>query len=193
MTQRPILNKHLHHETFRSYYYLKEELLSFCKEHKLPTSGSKIELTNRIAYYLETGNIQPSIKKGIVKAKQQSDIDETTLIEDHFVCSQKHREFFESRIGKGFSFPVAFQTWLKQNTGKTYQDAILAYYQIREEKKTKKTVIDRQFEYNTYIRDFFEHNKGLSLQDAITCWKHKKQLPGHNRYEQGDLNILHKT
>ena len=37
-------------------------------------------------------------------------------------------------------------------------------------------MIDRQFEYNTYIRDFFEDNKGMSLDQAITCWKFKKSL-----------------
>ena len=59
-----------------------------------------------------------------------------------------------------------------------------------EEKKQGKTVIDKQFEYNTYIRDFFDENKGKSLDDAIICWKHKKSLPGHNRYEQSDLIAL---
>ena len=52
------------------------------------------------------------------------------------------------------------------------------------------TAIDRQFEYNTYIRDFYAENTGKSLEDAIKCWKYKKSLPGHNRYEKSDLNIL---
>ena len=46
-------------------------------------------------------------------------------------------------------------------------EAITAYYQILKEKKKGKTTIDRQFEYNTYIRDFFADNKGKSLEDAI--------------------------
>lgn len=48
----------------------------------------------------------------------------------------------------------------------------------------------KQFEYNTYIRDFFEDNQGRSLEEAITCWKYKKSLQGHNRYEQSDLVAL---
>ena len=51
---------------------------------------------------------------------------------------------------------------------------INTYYQILEEKKKGKTTIDKQFEYNTYIRDFFENNQGRSLEEAITCWKYKK-------------------
>ena len=85
---------------------------------------------------------------------------------------------------------MAFQKWLKSNAGKTYKEAITAYYHILEEKKMGKTNIDKQFEYNTYTRDFFADNKGKSLTEAIKCWKYKKQLQGHNRYERSDLVAL---
>ena len=61
---------------------------------------------------------------------------------------------------------------------------------IRFWKKKGKTTIDKQFEYNTYIRDFFEDNQGRSLDEAIICWKYKKSLQGHNRYEKSDLVAL---
>ena len=63
---------------------------------------------------------------------------------------------------------------------------------IRFYKKIKKgkTTIDKQFEYNTYIRDFFEDNQGRGLEEAIICWKYKKSLQGHNRYEKSDLAAL---
>lgn len=102
----------------------------------------------------------------------------------------KAQSVFKEHIGNGFSFNVAFQKWLKSNTGKTYADAITAYYRILEEKKNGKTKIDKQFEYNTYIRDFFADNRGKSLEDAIKCRKYKKQLQGHNRYEKSDLSVL---
>lgn len=117
-------------------------------------------------------------------------ICEDTKIERDFVCSEKHREFFKKHIGKSFSFNVAFQKWLKVNGDKTYRQAIDAYYEILEQKKKGKTVIDKQFEYNTYIRDFFADNRGKSLDDAIKCWKYKKRLPGHNRYEKTDLAAI---
>ena len=79
---------------------------------------------------------------------------------------------------------------MKNNGGKTYKDALVDYNEIMENKKNKKTTIDRQFEYNTYIRDFFEKNHNLSLEDAIKCWKYKKSLSGHNQYEKADLIAL---
>lgn len=191
MIDRPILDKNLDSKTFREFYYLKEELVDFCRKYGLPTSGGKLEITERIAHFLDTGEIF-SAKRVQKKAQTITDITEETPIESDFVCSEKHRKFFKEHIGNSFSFNVAFQKWLKSNSGKTYADAIDAYYQILEDKKKGKTKIDKQFEYNTYIRDFFADNQGISLDEAIKCWKYKKQLQGHNRYEKTDLVALEK-
>jgi len=189
MADRPDVGSNLNGNIFRSFYYLKEELVSFCKASGLPSFGGKIEITDRIAYYLDTGDILPVSSSQKIKVSIDT-ISENSEIETGFVCSQKHRAFFAEKIGKSFSFNVAFQKWLKENAGKTYSQGIDAYYQILLEKKTCKTTIDKQFEYNTYIRDFFEDNKGSSLDDGIKCWKHKKGLQGHNRYERIDLIVL---
>lgn len=187
--ERPKLSRGLDSNTFRSFYYLKDELVSFCRDNGIPSSGGKVELTERIAYFLDTGEVieQKTVNH---KARQITNISRTSLIESDFVCTEIHRAFFREEIGKSFSFNVAFQKWLKSNSGKTYEDAIEAYYRILEEKKTTKTTIDKQFEYNTYIRDFFADNKGKALEDAIRCWKYKKSLMGHNRYEKSDLVAL---
>jgi dTDP-glucose pyrophosphorylase len=189
MSVRPDLDGQLNGSTFRSFYYLKEELVDYCRANGLPSSGGKIELTNRIAHFLDTGKILATTTK--TKGTMMIGvITEDTRIEQDFVCSEKHRAFFQDKIGKTFSFQVAFQKWLKSNTGKTYKEAITAYHQILEDKKKGKTTIDKQFEYNTYIRDFFADNSGKALDEAIKCWKYKKSLQGHNRYEKVDLIAL---
>lgn len=184
--EKPVLDKKLDSKRFRDFYYLKEELVDFCRKNNLPVGGGKVELTDRIAYFLDTGEIRPAsaVKK---KAAVVSNIDEDTKIEADFVCSERHRAFFKEHIGSSFSFRVAFQKWLKSNAGKTYKEAISAYNQILADQKKGRTKIDKQFEYNTYIRDFFADNRGKTLEDAIRCWKYKKQLQGHNRYERSDL------
>lgn len=189
MDNKPELNKGLDGNTFRSFYYLKEELVQFCRENHLPVSGGKLELTERIACFLDTGKVLQG-SAGRKKTANIGEITENTKIEAGIVCSEKHRAFFKEKIGKGFSFNVLFQKWLKSNAGKTYGEAIEAYYQILEDKKKGKTTIDRQFEYNTYIRDFFADNQGRSLEEAIICWNYKKSLQGHNRYERSDLMAL---
>ena len=190
MNERPELNRELDGTTFRNFYYLKQELVDFCRENALPVSGGKIELTDRIACFLDTGKVLPSRAAGRKATGKATQITDDTIIEENLTCSETHRAFFILRIGKGFYFNVPFQKWLKANAGKTYREAVESYYQILEEKRNGKKEIAAQFEYNTYIRDFFTENHGRSLEDAIACWKYKKSLPGHNRYEQSDLIAL---
>jgi len=189
MDARPELDRRLDEKTFQNYYYLKEELVRFCRREGLQTTGGKDVLTERISNYLETGERLTSKTRPGMSA-DAGEITEHSLIENGFVCSEKRRAFFEEKIGKGFSFNVVFLKWLRSNAGKSYGDAILEYHLIIEEKKKGKTVIDKRFRYNRYIRDFFADNKGRSLADAIECWKYKKGLPGRNEYERGDLAAL---
>lgn len=183
------LNANLDSKTFQEYYYLKSELIDFCRQNNLQTTGGKLELTERIVHFLDTGE-RSYAKHATKKVQSIGELTLDTLIEPDFVCSEKHRAFYKNQIGPNFSFNVAFQKWLKNNAGKTYADSINAYRQILEDKKKNKPTIDKQFEYNTYIRDFFANNKDKTLKQAIKCWKHKKNQKGHNKYEKTDLEIL---
>lgn len=189
MSDRPNLDKKLNIENFQKNYYLKEELVSFCRENGLPTTGSKAELTHRIIYYLDKKECitRPLIRK---KRPTSSQITLDMKIGENFVCSEKHRQFYKEQIGHSFSFSVLFQRWLKVHPDQTYQQSIDAYFQILEEKKNRKFEIDPQFEYNTYIRDFFADNRDKTLEQAILCWKYKKNLAGSHRYAPEDLSVL---
>lgn len=190
MITRPTLSKNLNADVFLTYYYLKNELVQFCKDNGLPTSDGKQELTKRIAHFLKTGEALPPLsKKKIQSTNTPLNISLDSIIEAHFVCSEIHRSFFKRVIGTKFTFNVAFQKYLKSHAGHTYHDAVNAWYRIQEEKKQNKGLskIDSQFEYNTYIRDFFKDNSSKTLGDGIKCWKYKKGLPGHNKYEKEDV------
>ena len=182
------LTKDLAPEDFKDYYFLKEELKEFCRQEGLRVSGNKGDLEKRIIHYLSTGK---SLNEEPVKYNSSQNLSEIRLdskIGENFKCSEDKREFFQKEIGNGFKFKVKFQKWLKENPDKTYQDAINAYFELQNSKE--KTEIGKQFQYNQYIRDFFEDNGGKSLDDAIMCWKYKKSLKGHNRYEKSDLKVL---
>ena len=186
MSERPKLDKNLSGAAFRAWYWLKDELVEFLRENGLPVTGGKTELTDRIADFLDTGNVNASKRTRRTLKKSSGDITPDTVIEENFVCSEKHRAFFKTQLGESFTFNVKFQKWLKSNAGKTYRDAVEAYKEIKKDKGGRKT-IDSQFEYNTYIRDFFEHNPGHPLEEAIRCWKYKKSQPGSHKYEDSDL------
>lgn len=196
MNERPILSTELEYDKFLNYYYLKEELVAFCRANGLSTTGGKQDITKRIEHFLKTGEklIGAKIERKNVTTTL-SEISLGSTIEENFVCSERHRVFFKSVIGDNFSFNVTFQKYLKNNAGKTYSEAVKEWYTIQEDKKKNrgKSQIDSQFEYNTYIRDFFKDNIDKTLKEAIKCWKYKKSLEGHNRYERQDLGAIEES
>ena len=106
--ERPILNTQLDSKTFKEFYYLKEELVNFCRENNLPTSGGKIELTERIAYFLDTGKVLPPTKTKR-KASNITVITKDTEIENNFVWMiplssriEKYKKIVENKkkVGK---------------------------------------------------------------------------------------------
>ncbi|GGE55618.1 DUF6434 domain-containing protein [Priestia taiwanensis] len=183
---RPALTKEIHIEDFRAYYWLKEELQSFCRQHGMSASGSKGDITERIDVFLRTGEIQKPVRKRVSKPTENVVLTLHTVITEHHRCSQHVRAFFKEVIGPKFHFSTYIQTYFKQNVGKTYQDVVNAWHEEEKRKKDPmyKKEISSQFEYNQFTRDFFADpaNNGKSRQDAIDAWKEVKNKRGSRRY-----------
>ncbi|WHX64633.1 SAP domain-containing protein [Peribacillus frigoritolerans] len=60
---RPNLSKDISIESFKDFYWLKEELQTFCRENGISSTGSKIEISDRIETFLRTGGIKNPIRK----------------------------------------------------------------------------------------------------------------------------------
>jgi hypothetical protein len=184
---RPNLTKDISVERFKDFYWLKEELQSFCRENGLSASGSKIEISDRIELFLRTGEIKIPIRKSKVNKNMEPQVDlslDTVITENHR-CSQNVRAFFNSVIPK-FHFSTYIQNYFKNNVGKTYRDVVDAWYEEEERRKdpSYNKNIAPQFEYNQFTRDFFADpkNRGKSREEAIEAWNKIKKLPGSNKY-----------
>ncbi len=175
-------------DDFRNFYWLKEELQTFCRGNEISASGSKIEISDRIAVFLETGKIQKPMRKRNTSTKKVKleDLSLNTVITENHRCSQVVRAFFKSVIPK-FHFSTYIQNYFKENVGKTYQDVVDAWYEEEERKADPyyKRKIGSQFEYNQFTRDYFADpkNKGKKREDAIKAWNEIKVLPGSNKYK----------
>lgn len=134
---RPPLTKSTSLEDFQNYYWLKTELQTFCREHDLPASGSKIEITERISHYLTTGKILKNCSHQKVSKASLSykDLSLQTIITENHRCSEDVRAFFKEKIGANFRFTVALQKFFKENIGKTYEDTMTFWYEENERKK----------------------------------------------------------
>ncbi|MBS2969511.1 SAP domain-containing protein [Metabacillus sp. KIGAM252] len=175
-------------QEFKDYYWLKEELQSFCRKHGLSPSGSKSELSSRIELFLQTGEILKPLRSPR-KRESHSQLSLETVITENHRCSQEARVFFKTVIGPKFHFSTYIQNYFKTHAGYTYRDAVYAWHEEEERKKESsyKTAIAPQFEYNQFTRDFFADpaNKGKTRKEAIDAWNTVKNLPGSNRYKNG--------
>lgn len=174
--------------TFNNTYWLKEELVAFCKAHNLSSHGGKLEITKRIETFLRTGKVEVN-KKTTNKSNKYSDDSHLTLdtvIRQNHRCSQKVRAFFKSVIGPRFYFSTFIQDYFRNNVGKLYRDVVSAWnaHEFVLINKNFKKDIPPQFKYNTYIRDFYldSKNKGKSRGEAITSWNKRKSIPGDHKY-----------
>lgn len=182
---------------FKRWYWLKEELVDICKRSNLPYSGGKFELQDRIAYALDNhGRLLPksSIKKTSKFDWAKANLTLETIITDNVAFGPNFRRFMKSHIGKKFSCHSDFMDWVKENTGKTLQDAIDQWETFEDRKNDpnfKREIADHNM-YNQYTRDFMEDNPGMTIRDAKKYWLLKRQLPtetGFVRYDPKDLNL----
>ena len=195
--QKPKLNKNISLKDFKDYYWLKEELIAFCREVGINRSGGKIEIATRIEKYLESGEIITRTEAKKPKGTSTFDwgkekLELNTIITDSYRNSTNVRKFFIDAIGNHFKFNTEFMDWMKNNHGKTLADAVEQWKKIGSLKSSKdyQTTIAPQFEYNTYIRDFLADNPKLSTKDAMFCWKTKRDMPGTKKYEKNDLEFI---
>ncbi|PKG22854.1 cytoplasmic protein [Niallia nealsonii] len=173
-------------QNFQHYYWLKEDLQTFCHANGISASGSKIEISKRISIFLETGVIQKPIRTTTSKSKIiAADLTLDTVITQHHRCSQTVRAFLKLII-PNFHFSTYIQNYFKDNVGKTYRDVANAWHKEEQRKKdpSYKKDIAPQFEYNQFIRDYFADPKNCekSREDAIKTWNKIKILPSSNKY-----------
>jgi len=193
--KRPLLNKETSIDDFEGFYWLRAELISFCRSHGLSSSGGKVELAQRISQFISTGQ---KLKPDKTKNKKQEfdwhkdELTLNTLITDYYRNTQNVRKFFLNQIGPHFRFNTIFMEWIRNNSGKNLRNAIDEWFRIETMKKDPgfKTEIAPQFQYNAYMRAFLEDNPGKTSQDAIHFWKLKRKLKGPKVYDRSDLLLI---
>lgn len=189
--ERPILDKKIRIKDFKDFYWLKVELVEFCRKIGISSSGGKIEISNRISEYLKTGKVtKKTTSKKPKLPKPTQPITENTIIGIEYRTYKEKTEFLKSEIGNQFHFTIHLLDYFKENTGKkAYRDLIKEWYKERELRKDPNYVkeIEPQFEYNIFIRDFTKDNPNKTRNDAIKYWKIKKSKPGNNKYSRNDL------
>lgn len=194
MDTRPILSKAISLEDFQKFYWLKEELLTFCRQEGLSTQGGKLEIAARIEHFLTTGQEKKAAKRSKPKSTfdwSREALSDKTVITDNYKNTENVRAYFKQCIGPQFKFNVEFMNWMKANLGKTLGEAVSQYKTIRSNAvNNHEKVISPQFEYNTYLRDFLKDNPECDRKLGIQLWNIKRKLRGSNVYSSDDFDLL---
>jgi len=171
----PLLHRDCSVEHFRRAYWLKRDLLEFCRRERLSPAGGKLDLTERIARYLESGRREESPKPSPPQrqGKIAGPLLLTTIIPEGCRCSQDVRAFFEQELGAGFHFNQVMREYLWNNPGRTLGDAAQAWRAAREQRTIKREIAP-QFEYNRFTRAFYEAHPGVSRAEVIEAWKRER-------------------
>ncbi len=190
---KPILDKDILLEDFKDFYWLKKELVHFCRTIGISSTGGKIEITNRIIEYLETGKItKPKTTRQKKLPKPTQPLTLETIIGVDYRTYKEKKEFLQSIIGEQFHFTIHLLDFFKQNAGKkTYGDIVAEWHKEQKLKSDPNFVKDiaPQFEYNRYMRAFLQDNPNLSSKDAMKFWKLKRAQRGSNEYDKKDLEL----
>ncbi|MBN7814579.1 DUF6434 domain-containing protein [Algoriphagus pacificus] len=185
-------------EEFNKWYWLKEEMVAICKSSGLPSTGRKFDLRDRIMHALDNnGELKAEPKKQNPRSKfnwAKADLSLETKITDNVSFGPNFRTFMKSQIGNSFSCTSDFMDWVKENEGKTLENAIQKYHQLEKRKEDpnfERKIADNNM-FNQYTRDFLKDNPEKNIDSVRKYWMLKKQLPtkdGFVRYEKSDLNL----
>jgi Domain of unknown function (DUF6434)/SAP domain-containing new25 len=175
----------------KKWYWLKAELVEFCKVKSISYTGGKFVILERIADTLDgKSNESKSVKGKSTFNWAKEHLTINTIITDSYTNGQNARQFFKEHCGGKFRFSIAFMSWMKANVGKTLKDAVAEWKSSENFNKVNKSKIPLHNQYNQYIRDFFADNPGKTMEEARRFWNLKKQLPiGRHQYERSDLEL----
>ena len=167
--KRPTLNASITVDEFAAWYWLKEELVFFCRLHSISTVGLKRELEDRIRAHLSGGlpRVKQHQRKRVGAMPKEFTLE--SVIGEGWRCGPSLGRFFKSVLGSGFHFNAEMRNFIHTEAGKTLQDAAICY-QHSLRKGRKKPAIPEQLEYNRHFREYFQQNPGATRQEAIAEW-----------------------
>ncbi len=192
--ERPAIESIQTGEELQKWYWLKAELIAFAKVRGISYTGSKFRILERLA-----GNLDGTVSEAKKETKPASKFNWATAaltpetpITDSYKNGENTRAFFRKHCGEKFAFSIAFMAWMKENVGRTLQDAVEEWNRMQQLQTSKgfESHIPAGNQYNQYLRDFFADNPYRTMQEARHFWGLKRALPlGRHVYERGDLQL----
>lgn len=171
---RPDLTADLAPAEFLAWYWLKEEMVQFCRANGLPTAGSKPELESRIEAFLAGQPLAKRTSPARPATKMPSTFRPEMRIEPGWRCNPALGAYFRSTLGNGFRFNKPMRDFIHTQCGKALLEAEHCYLASIRPGAVRPPIL-RQLEYNQHLRDFYAAHPGATRKDAIEAWWQKRR------------------
>ena len=182
LPERPALSSALGADEFRRWYWLKEELQAFARAQRIPASGSKEQLAERVAAYLSGRPLPAPAAKPRSRIGRQRLVPPLTIhtvIPAGHPCSQVLREFFVNALGPGFRFDAPMREFFAANDGTATLAAALDHWHATRTAAARP--IGPQFELNRFSRDWHAAHPGGTRDQMLSAWKLHRSRPVDQR------------
>ncbi len=199
---RPSFEKIKTVSEFESHYWYREELKLICKNIKIPSSGAKADLEERLKLYIKFGrekflktlqdvSIPTAVRR---KAHKPNKIGLTSkIIPEGIRFDSQFREFcrIHFKLNK-FSFTKSMAEAVRDaeksgNLNLTVQDLLEIYKNPPKEERPD----DRVLRWNRFVKDFHKDSKTKFLKNKLNVaaflWKKIRDRPGNKKFQSSLL------
>jgi hypothetical protein len=165
---RPMLSTQLSPEEFASWYWLKQELVDFCRCEHIVSSGLKRDIEVRIKNYLAGAQLIPEDRPRRRSGRMPAEFTLNTVIGSGWRCGPALGRFLKGVLGNGFRFNAEMREFIHRGEGKTLPDAAICYVRSIGPDREKRQI--PQLEYNRHFREYFKEHPEASREEAILAW-----------------------
>lgn len=185
----PPLTSDLKPDVFRQHYYDKQELMDFCRDKGISTSGLKEDLNKRIETYLRTGRkivVKPAPRSSIPDSQGGLRLEKRVV---NYKSDPQTRAFFERHTPGFTGFSALVQKQIKQRLADgevfTYADAIEMHKQFMRDKQSGRitTVAHDSCQYNQFFIDY-KADERPKLHSNTDAWMLVRNSAGPKTYQR---------
>ena len=173
--ERPLLTRRLSATEFARWYWLKTELVAFCRELRISGAGSKPEINARISASL-AGASAPARAQRRVRGQMPFTFRTETLIGAGWSCNPALGAFFRAQCGKTFRFNAAVRAFIHTQEGQPLSAAIDCY-RASVAPGAPRQALAAQLEYNRHTREYYRDHPGASPGEVVAAWHVRRSRP----------------
>ena len=171
---RPALSPALSGFELTRWYWLKAELAGLARELGVPATGSKDELTARLAAVLDGARPSPPRRRTAPAPPLPEPLTGATLIPAGQRCTEQLRDWMTGQVGPGFRFDAAMRDFVATGAGRTLAEAVEHWSATRGRRSDE---IGSQFELNRFTRQWHEDHPGGTRAELLADWRTYRSLP----------------